>query len=302
MRKNIYVLCLFMIHFSVLAQQAVELAKLEYLTSGLSQISNSPYEVMNEISTENTTFVANLNYGHDIKRGASSMLYSLNYSHFFQNVDVSSVADAIALENIPSVYYQYPNLSQISLTSGIDFKLSRKWSASFLGSVNFTDDFYAPKLNPNFTWLGMAYVERKRDVGLSYGLGLFVNQLENRFLFAPSAKISIQNDKLGLEILFPEKARAWFVTKKKHYFEVGVNAKSLSIEYADKRLVRGLDIYTIKAGAGYSFLWQDFLKFKAGFDFPLIFNVVNTVTEDFEFLQHNGLGFNLSLSLMVSNE
>lgn len=302
MRYLIFSFCLLLSQLSLSAQQETELIKLEYLTSGISKISDSPYGIMNQIGTANTSFTATLNYGHDLKAETSSMFYSMSYSHFSQELDVSDVMDNEALESIPTNFYQYPNFSQISFTSGANFKLNKKWAVTLLGALNYTDDFFKSELKSNFTWLSMAYIERKKSDNFSYGFGAFINQLENKFLFTPSISLKLHNEKVGLEILLPEKIRFWYKVKQNNYFEASLNAKSLSVEYADESYVRGLDIYTIKGDIGYNLIWQDFLKLKIGFDFPLVFNSIKSTSESFEFYQYNSIGFNIGLSLILPNE
>lgn len=287
---------------SVFAQQETELLKLAYNTSGMSQISNNPYEAINDVSTSNDIFTVNINYGHSLKNTSTSLLYALSYSHFSQKVDVTDVGDKAALAGIPSSYYQYPNFSQISMLSGMNYVWNKKWSTTILGSINYTDDFSRSKLKPNFTWLSMAYLEKEVNKNFSYGFGFFINQLENKLLYTPSAKLTFKKSKMGFEILFPEKVRFWLKTKKKNYIEASFYAKSLSVEYVDDSTVRGTDIYTIVGDLGYNIIWEDFIKFKIGLDFPVIFNSIRTTAGDFEFLQHNSLGLSVGLSLIISND
>lgn len=302
MRYYILILCLILNQYTVTGQQEVEIIKLEYVTSGVSIISDSPFKGMDQIATANTSITATINYGHDLKKDKSSMFYSASYSHFKQKLDFTAVEEMESLDNIPTQFYQYPNFSQFSFTSGVDYKFNNKWSSTVIGSVNYTDDFSDSRLKSNFTWLGLTYIERIENKNFSYGLGLFVNQLENKLLFTPSISLKLKNEKIGLEVLIPEKIRLWYKVQEKNYLELGLNAKSLSIEHANNIEAKGLDIYTIKGEVAYNIIWQDFLKLKAGVDLPLMLNSVKTAPEDFEFYQYNSLGFNLSISLTIPYE
>lgn len=300
--KNILLLILLINGLQTSAQNETELIKLEYITSGASNFSNSPSPTMDQISSANSIFRATLNYGQDIRSESLQAIYSLSYSRITQQLDLSGVTDDIALESIPNNYYSYPNFSQVSLSSGLLYKFRQKWSATFLGALNFTDDFSSSMLKPNFTWLSIAYLEKKQSKNFSYGFGVFINQLENKLILTPSVSLKVKNSKRGFELLFPDKIRVWQKIKEKDFIEVFIKAQSLSLEYPTENVVKGLDIYTIKAGLGYNLIWQDFIKLNVGIDFPLILNSVYSTTNNFEFLQTNSIGFNLGLSIILPNE
>lgn len=301
MKKYFLITC-FLLNVSItLAQNEIDLFKLEYENSGVSNFSDSPYPAMDQIASANSIFRATLNYNHKIKPSWQA-IHSISYSHVAQHLDLSAVIGETVLESIPDNYYAYPNFSQISLRSGVIYEPTDKWSATLLGSVNFTDDFSEDKLNPNLTWLTMAYLERRQSQNLSYGFGLSIIQLENKLYFLPSASFKVQNSKRGLELLFPEKIRVWQKINQKDYLEAAIKVQSLSVEYPIENEVKGLDIYTIKAGIEYNLIWEEFIKLNVGINLPIILNSVNSTTNNFEFFQQNSIGFNLGLSIILPYE
>lgn len=302
MHKNILLLIFFINGLLVSAQNEIEVIKIEYTNSGTSNFSNSPYPIMDQIASANSNFSATLNYGHNINSDTWQTIYSLNYNYITQQLDLSKVSEETIFGNIPSNYYSFPNFSQISFSSGVIYNSKGKWSATLLGAINFTDDFSKTTLKPNFTWMGIAYLERKHSDYLSYGFGGFINQLENKLYFMPSASFKLQNAKRGIELLFPDKIRIWQKIKEKNYIEAAIKVQALSVEYPAENIVKGLDIYTIKAGVEYNLVWQEFVKLAIGVNFPIILNSINSATNNFDFLQQQSIGFSLSLSIVLPDE
>ncbi|MFT5998402.1 MAG: hypothetical protein ACI81P_000855 [Neolewinella sp.] len=88
----------------------------------------------------------------------------------------------------------------------------------------------------------------------------------------------------------------------KSYSEVLATTQYFSIAYAADNEVSTTDIYIIKAGLAYNYIWEYFLKFSLGFDSPLSFHTISTPTETIDYSQQNGLGFKLGISIIFSNE
>jgi hypothetical protein len=148
----------------------------------------------------------------------------------------------------------------------------------------------------------MTYLEKRQNERLTFGFGLFLNQLENRLLLAPAASLEFQNKKRGIEILFPEKIRLWQRINKKNYLEALATTQFFSIAYPSGSEVNSTDIYIIKAGINYNYIWEDFLKISLGFDLPLSLYTITTPTETIDYSQQSGLGFKLGLHVIFSNE
>jgi len=301
--KKQFLFLYFLLNVSIIfAQNEIELFSFEYANSGQSFIENEYYDVLNNVNTSTTSLNASLNFGHAIGKKGWEAFYALDYRQVRQKLDLSEVIQDSVFQEIPRNFYQYPKFSQLSLSSGLVKKFSDKWTGTALLSINVTDDFFKSKVAPNLTWGSMTYVEKRQNERFTFGFGLFLNQLENRLLIAPVASFKFQNQKRGIEILFPEKIRLWQKINQNNYLEAIATTQSYSIAFASDNEVNAVDIYIIQAGLTYNYLWQDFLKFSVGFDLPLNFYTISTPTEIFDFSQQNGLGFNLGLSIIFSNE
>jgi len=284
------------------AQFEVELIELNYTSSGSANFIDSPYASMDQMISSNSNFGVNVNYGHNLTSDKWSAIYSLSYNHISQELDLSGITDQLEFNSIPRNYYRYPDFSQVAFSSGLIYQSSDKWTATMLGTINFTDDLSGSQLKPNLTWLTIAYAERKHSENFSYGLGVFMIQLENNLIFTPSASLKLQNEKRGVELLFPEKIRLWQRIRQNDYIEALIKVQSLSVEYPLENVVNGLDIYTIQAGVRYNLLLQNFVRLSYGIDFPLMYNSVDTTTEKFNFVQQNSVGFNLGVSIIIPDE
>jgi hypothetical protein len=302
MKKQFLIICILLSYSVVFAQNEEELFRFGYSNSGQSFIENENYDALNYVSTSTATFQASINFGHAIGKNGWDAFYALNYRQIRQKLDLSEVMQDSNFLDIPNNFYQYPKFSQISLASGLTKTLSDKWSGTTLLSINATDDFFKSKIATNLTWGSMTYVEKQQNESFTFGFGLFLNQLENRLLIAPVASLKFQNQKRGIEILFPEKIRMWQKLNRNNYLEAIATTQSYSIAFAPENEVNAMDIYTVQAGMTYNYLWEDFLKISLGFDLPLSFHTISTPTETFDYSQQNGLGFNLSFSIIFSNE
>jgi hypothetical protein len=301
--KKQFLIIYFLFKISIVfAQNETELFRFEYANSGQSFIENEYYDALNYVNTSITSLNASLNFGHAIGKKGWDVFYILDYRQVRQKLDLSEVTQDSIFQDIPNNFYQQPKFSQLSLATGLSKKVSDKWNATALFSINTTDDFFKSKITPNLTWGGMTYLEKRQNERFTFGFGLFLNQLENRLLVAPVASLRFQNQKRGIEILFPEKIRLWQKINKKNYLEILATSQSFSIAYAAENEVNTTDVYIIKAGIAYNYIWEDFLKLSLGFDFPLSFHTISTPTETIDYSQQSGLGFKLGLSIIISNE
>jgi hypothetical protein len=301
--KKQFLILYFLLNVSIIfAQNEIELFSFEYSNSGQSFIENEYYDALNYVNTSTTSLNASLSFGHALGKKGWEAFYTLNYRQVRQKLDLSEVIQDSNFQDIPSNFYQQPKFSQLSLVTGLSKEISTKWNGTALLSLNATDDFFKSKIAPNLNWGSMAYLEKRQNERFTFGFGLFLNQLENRLLVAPVASLKFQNQKRGIEILFPERIRLWQKINQKSYLEVLATTQSFSIAYAAENEVNTTDIYIIRAGVAYNYLWEDFLKFSMGFDFPLSFHTISTPTETIDYSQQSGLGFKLGLSIIFSNE
>jgi|GEM_PF-1003879 hypothetical protein len=302
MKKQFLVLYFLLNVSMVFAQNEIELFRFEYANSGQSFIENEYYDVLNNINASTTFLNASLNFGHAVGKKEWEAVYTLDYRQIRQRLDLSQVVQDSVFRGIPNNFYQQPKFSQLSLAMGLSKKISDKWSGIALFSLNVTDDFFSSKITPNLTWGTMTYLEKRQNERLTFGFGLFLNQLENRLLLAPAASLEFQNKKRGIEILFPEKIRLWQRINKKNYLEALATTQFFSIAYPSGSEVNSTDIYIIKAGINYNYIWEDFLKISLGFDLPLSLYTITTPTETIDYSQQSGLGFKLGLHVIFSNE
>lgn len=302
MKKKFLVLCFLLNACINYAQNETELFRFEYSNSGQSFIENESYDFLNYVKTSTTSLNASLSFGHALGKKGWEAFYSLDYSQVRQKLDLSEVIQDSKFQDIPNNFYQQPKFSQISLVTGVSKEISVKWKGVALFSINATDDFFKSKIDFNLNWGSMAYLEKRQNERFTFGFGLFLNQLENRLLVAPVASLKFQNQKRGIEILFPEKIRLWQKIGRNNYLEALATTQSYSIAYAAENEVSTADVYIIKAGVAYNYLWEGFLKLSVGFDFPLSFHTISTPTETIDYSQQSGLGFKLGLSIIFSNE
>lgn len=281
-------------------QSQTELIKIAYQHSGFSRITNGPYNEMNQIRSANSKLLVNLNYGNEFKNNSLSSFYSFDFIQFNQSIDLSHVLQDISF--LPHSYYRYPSFTQLSLSIGGMMNMPKGWTLKTAAGVNYSNDFSDSALQASLTWLSMVHIEHIINQKITLGAGVFINQLENKLLIAPSISFKLRYDKIGLELEFPEKLNLWYKLKSNTYVETYINAKSLSIAYNEESFVRGLDIYTINPGIAYNYIWQDFLKLNIGIDFPIIINSIATQNKQFEFQQFESLGFNLSISIIIPDE
>jgi hypothetical protein len=280
------------------AQNQNELINIAYRSTAQASINNELHNVLNEVNYANSFVNFSLNYGHPFRDTTLSMIYSLAYNNVSQELDFSNVKDNDKLAVLPDKYYEYPQFSQLSISTGINKALKNNCSITGMVTTSIVDDFFKPELPTSVNFQGLAYVEKERNKKLSYGLGLFLGQTENRLVPSFVLSFNYQNKKRGIEILFPSNIRMWQMINKKSYLEMNAYSNFYSLRYNPDNPVHSMDIISTIPEFTYNYILDDFLRFKIGVDLPL--NTV-TITAKDEIVEYNqfSLGLKLGLSLVI---
>jgi hypothetical protein len=233
-----------------------------------------------------------------MKDTSLSMIYSLVYNNVSQELDLLNVTDNEKLAVLPNKYYEYPQFSQLSISTGINKVLKNNWSITGILTTSIVDDFFKPELPTSVNFQGLTYVEKEHNKKLSYGLGLFLGQTENRLVPSFVLSFNYQNKKRGIEILFPSNIRMWQMINEKSYLEMNAYSNFYSLRYNPDSPVHSMDIISTIPEFTYNYIWDDFLRFKLGVDLPL--NTVTLTAKD-EIVEYNqfSLGLKLGLSLVI---
>lgn len=294
---------LFIFHLALLvAQNEVDLISFNYTSKLQYSIENDDFTELRDVAIATITKGIILNYGHPVGNKGIQALYSLDYQHYNQKLDLSNAIQDSAFNAIPGNYYHQPSFSQISIAAGLVIPIAKDWSFTSVFTYSITDDFFKPALPTHYSGGGLAYFRKEKTKQFSYGFGLFISQIEGGLFTMPVIDFSYQNKKRGIEVLFPQNIRLWQKTGKSSYLEANAGFSSYSLKYRPENLVTTTDIYEIKAGLIYNYLWQDFLKISFGVNLPIDYYDVNTRTENFVFKQQNGLGFNIGISVFIKND
>jgi hypothetical protein len=299
MKIHIIIALVFLLMTTVLkAQNQNELINIEYRSTAQASINNELHNVLNEVNYANSFINFSLNYGHSMKDTSLSMIYSLAYNNVSQKLDLLNVTDNDKLAILPNRYYEYPQFSQLSISTGINKILKNNWSITGMLTTSIVDDFFKPELPTSVNFQGLTYVEKEHNKKLSYGLGLFLGQTENRLVPSFVLSFNYQNKKRGIEILFPSNIRMWQMINEKSYLEMNAYSNFYSLRYNPDSPVHSMDIISTIPEFTYNYIWDDFLRFKIGVDLPL--NTV-TITAKDEIVEYNqfSLGLKLGLSLVI---
>lgn len=299
MKIHIIIALVFLLMTTILkAQNQNELINIEYRSTAQASINNELHNVLNEVNYANSFINFSLNYGHSFKDTTLSMIYSLAYNNVSQELDLQNVTDNEKLAVLPNKYYEYPQFSQLSLSTGINKVLKNNWSVTAMLTTSIVDDFFKPELPTSVNFQGLTYVEKEHNKKLRYGLGLFLGQTENRLVPSFVLSFNYQTKKRGVEILFPSNIRMWQMINTKSYLEMNANSNFYSLRYKSDNPVHSMDILSIIPGFTYNYIWDDFLRFRIGVDLPL--NTV-TITAKDEIVEYNqfSLGLKLGLSLVI---
>ena len=299
MKIHIIIALVFLLMTTVLkAQNQNELINIEYRSTAQASINNELHNVLNEVNYANSFINFSLNYGHSMKDTSLSMIYSLVYNNVSQELDLLNVTDNEKLAVLPNKYYEYPRFSQLSISTGINKVLKNNWSITGMLTTSIVDDFFKPELPTSVNFQGLTYVEKEHNKKLSYGLGLFLGQTENRLVPSFVLSFNYQNKKRGIEILFPSNIRMWQMINENSYLEMNAYSNFYSLRYNPDNTVHSMDIISTIPEFTYNYIWDDFLRFKLGVDLPL--NTV-TITAKDEIVEYNqfSLGLKLGLSLVI---
>jgi hypothetical protein len=227
------------------AQNQNELINIEYRSTAQASINNELHNVLNDVNYDNSFINFSLNYGRPCKDTTLSMLYSLAYNNVSQELDLQNVTDNEKLAVLPNKYYEYPQfsqLSQLSLSTGINKVLKNNWSVTAMLTTSIVDDFFKPELPTSVNFQGLTYVEKEHNKKLRYGLGLFLGQTENRLVPSFVLSFNYQTTKRGVEILFPSNIRMWQMINKKSYLEMNAYSNFYSLRYKSDNPVHSMDI------------------------------------------------------------
>ena len=283
------------------AQHETDLIRLEYVFEGASLVGNNRYSVLNAVTTTTGLYRIIANYAHPIGHGGIEALYNVTYCHLHQTQDVSGVAQSAMLLKVPERYYRQPDFSRFSFLGGVSKSLGHNWKGYSIFSLSMTDDLGHPELSATFLWGSLTYVEKEADDRLSYGLGLFLSQLENRLLVTPAVNVRIQNHRRGIEVRFPDRIRGWQNLAGASYLEVNAVTDTYSLTYKAPEKVATTDIYRLTAGITYNYLWQDFLKLFVSINLPLSYHTLYTGGQVLDRVQQHGVGGSMGASLFVSD-
>jgi hypothetical protein len=280
------------------AQNQEELINIEYRSTAQASINNETHNVLNEVNYANSFLNFSMNYGHSFKDTTLFMIYSLFYNNVSQDFDLSNVTNNALLDLLPNKYYEYPQFSQLSLSTGINKVLKNNWSITGTLTANIVDDFFKPKLPTSINFQALAYFEKEHNKKLSYGIGLFLGQTETRLVPSIVLSFNYQNKKRGIEVLFPSNIRIWQMINKVSYLEMNAYSNFYSLRYKPNNPVISMDIISIIPEFTYNYIWDDFLRFKIGIDLPL--NDVSITAKD-EIIMYNqfSMGFKIGLSIVI---
>jgi len=281
----------------VLAQNEVPLISLEYRTIAQAPIENAAHKILNDVSTANSFINLSLNYGHYLKDTTYTIIYSLNYTNVSQSLDISQVKQKDEFDLLPKNYYQQPQFSQLSFSTGLSKTFGKGWSLTGLFSVNIVDDFFKSELPTNINFGGSTYLEREHNK-VAYGAGIIFWQLEERVVVSPVLSFKYQNKKRGIEALLPAKIRIWQKINKVSYLAASASSNFYSIRYNTDNLVVSTDMFSFTPELTYNYLWENFIRFTAGIDMPLSDVTISKKNNVFKYKQ-NSLGFKVGLSLMI---
>ena len=281
------------------AQHEIELIRVGYRSIGKASLESKDHNALNDVSSAHNFYTFSFNYGHSLRDTSISTLYSISYENISQVLDLSKVNQDAEWATLPENYYKQPSFSQLSISLGLSKSFRKDWTLSGLLMVNTVDDFFKTALPTNINLGGMAYVNKAHNKRFSYGAGLLFLQLERKLLAAPVVSLSYQNEKRGVEALIPAKLLFWQRINKVSYLEGSIYANFYSIEYQPGNEVISTDIFSFKPDLSYNYLWGNFLKLSIGLDLPLRDVTIIARDEIFNY-QQNSLGFNISLSLVIS--
>jgi len=282
----------------LIAQNETEIFSLQYRSNNQAFIANDDYDVLNYISFANSVFAFNLDYGNVLKDTSIVALYSITYENISQNLNLSYVENISELDLLPKNYYQQPQFSLFSLTVGLSKYLAHDWSVSGFFTANITDDFFKPNLATNINIGGLAYVEKTPNNRLSYGVGMLFWQLENKIFISPALNFKYQNEKRGVEILFPNSIRLWQKINKESYLETSLINNFYSIVYQPDNEVTSTDINYFRPELTYNYLWGNFIKVSIGINMPFRIVALSAIEETI-YYQQNSIGLSLGLSLVI---
>ncbi len=282
----------------LLAQNETPIISLEYRTIAQAPIENETYKVLNDVSSANSFINFSLNYRHSLKDTTYTVIYSLNYTNVSQQLDLSQVKQEAELDLLPKNYYQQPQFSQLSFSTGVSKVFDKDWSLTGLFSVNIVDDFFKSELPTNINFGGSTYLEREHNNKLTYGAGIIFWQLEERVVVSPVLSFKYQNKKRGIEALLPAKIRMWQKINKVSYIEASATSNFYSIRYNTNNQVVSTDMFSFTPVLTYNYLWEDFMRLTIGIDIPLSDVTVVAKNETFKYKQ-NSLGFKVGLSLVI---
>jgi len=280
------------------AQNRDELISIQYRSTSQAFINSETHDVLNEVNYANSFLNFSMNYGHSFKDTTLSMTYSLSYNNVSQDLDLSYVTDNTMLDLLPNKYYEYPQFSQLSLSTGVNKALKNNWSITGMMTANIVDDFFKPKLPTSINFQGLAYVNKEHNKKLSYGFGMFLVQTENRLVPAVVLSFNYQNEKRGIEALFPSSIRVWQRINKVSYLEINAYSNFYSLSYEPNNPVISMDIISTIPEFTYNYVWDEFLRFKIGIDMPLNDVVITANDEVINYSQFS-IGFKVGVSVVI---
>lgn len=291
-----------MLPIQLSAQNQFELISFTYASIGETSINNNEFSNLNNVKIATSSLNISLNYGHPVGEKNLKMFYGMDFSNTRHHTNLSNVIQDSSFFALPESYYLQPDYATLSGSIGLEKTITKKWTILAVLSTNLTTDFSKNKLKNNLLFGNITYVEKKVNDKLSFGFGIYLNQLEGKLFTSPLLSFNYKNNKRGINLIFPSSIRLYQKVFKSSYFEFKSALHSHSLTYASTHPILFTDAYNLNSGISYHYIWQDFLKFSIGVNLPLRFISVSKGIDDFNYSQVDNLGFSIGISLVVADE
>ena len=270
----------------IYAQQETEIIGVNY-----NYISSSSYQdnIYNNATNKLDAFV---NYGHDLGK-KTKLFYHISY----QNFDFKTKVNYAIIPQDILIFPKIPNYSLLTLASGMTNKLKNNLKLTNIFTFTFANG-KEDLLKTNNYFRTFSYLKKKKTDSLSYGLGLYTDNVKGNIRFLPIVTLELKNTKRGFNLFFPRSLKLWQKVTEKSYVELKTNIDSNTLLYNDFDNL-DIEILSITNDVTYNYIFNNKYKLKAGLGLPIRAYNYKFDTKDFETSQKPALSFIVGFSYVV---
>lgn len=284
--------------FGLFAQTEIPLLSLSYDLAASSNYLSENQESIPSLKSTNNLLEIGGSYGGMLNK-KNELSSTINYQKI--KINATQIKDSLPQNSLTN-FYSSPSHSNLVFNLSLKSSLKKAWAWTNAASISLTDDFSGKALKPNLFGGVFSTLEKKKSEKLTFGFGVFVNQLKGDLFFSPLLSLAIKGKKRGLDIFFPERLRLWQKIKSNAYLSLESSFTSYGLIHHPKNSLYGevrTDISTFDSKLKYNVIFFENLRFEFSIGLPFRSYVISNEMDMKTIYQDEGWFMGIGFSYVI---